>query len=140
MTKRRNPDHGWSPQQIKAFVAEVRNEWKSGWTRLGETLRRALLAERALYVCGGQQHPLQPKAMTELLGDMLIEDGIGDEVQVVKAKAQPVCRHSYCTTYTNHASGLCLGHQGVLCHLCPNPQVAGHAPYCANCWTEKAVG
>jgi hypothetical protein len=70
----------WDKKQVRDFVHEVKHEAGSGWAMLGPRFQEALIAERALYVLGGQfAEVVAVDAIHELVRAMLVEAGLREE-------------------------------------------------------------
>jgi hypothetical protein len=72
-----NNDAPFHPRQIKDFVKEAKREAGDGWSMLGPRFQHALIAERALYIMGGQaSETIKTETLHWLLHAMLVEAGV----------------------------------------------------------------
>lgn len=67
----------FSEKQVKAFVVAVRKEFGGGWQLLVPRVQEALIAERVLFVLGGQHaEKIATDEIHALLGAMLSVAGL----------------------------------------------------------------
>lgn len=63
---------GFSITQIKIFVERIRKEFGDGWVLLVPRVQRAIVAEAALFACGGQDaETIKTDRLVSLYHEML---------------------------------------------------------------------